>query len=174
MHVYFSGIGGTGISSLALIAQKAGYEVSGSDARPSQYLKYLADHGVTNTHIGVDQEFIASVHAKHPIDWFVYGSAQPMDFPDHPEFAFCQEMSIKQSKRDEFLSQLIIKNGLPNTLFLREYCSTISVSFIDILINCNNFVVCNSTKYPFHKESFVSHFKFNCIAILAFCVGFER
>jgi len=112
MHVYFSGIGGTGISSLALIAQKAGYEVSGSDARPSQYLKYLADHGVTNTHIGVDRGFIASVHAKHPIDWFVYGSAQPMDFPDHPEFAFCQEMGIKQSKRDEFLSQLITKNGL--------------------------------------------------------------
>jgi len=112
MHIYFSGIGGTGISSLALIAHEAGYEVSGSDARPSQYLDYLKKHGVTNTHIGVDREFIAAVHAKNPIDWFVYGSAQPMDFPDHPEFKFCEQAGIKQSKRDEFLSQLITDKGL--------------------------------------------------------------
>jgi UDP-N-acetylmuramate--alanine ligase len=107
MHVFFSGIGGTGISSLALIAHKAGYQVSGSDARPSHYLEYLKKHGVSNTHVGVERDFIAAVHAKNPIDWYVYGSAQPMDFPDHPEFAFCQENGIKMTKRDEFLSQLI-------------------------------------------------------------------
>jgi len=112
MHIFFSGIGGTAISSLALIAHEAGYEVSGSDARPSQYLEYLKQHGVTNTHIGVDRDFIASVHAKNPIDWFVYGSAQPMDFPNHPEFAFCEENNIKQSKRDEFLSQFITDKNL--------------------------------------------------------------
>jgi UDP-N-acetylmuramate--alanine ligase len=112
MHIYFSGIGGTAISSLALIAHQAGHEVSGSDARPSQYLDYLAKHGVTNTHVGVDDEFIAKVHAEKPIDWFVYGSAQPMDFPDHPEFKFCEQHGIRQSKRDEFLSQLIKQKGL--------------------------------------------------------------
>src|SRR5579862_2771682 len=112
MHVFFSGIGGTGISSLALIAHKAGYEVSGSDARPSGYLEYLAKHGVTDTHIGVDAEFIAQVHAKDPIDWYVYGSAQPMDFPNHPEFDFCKQHGIKMSKRDEFLNKLIQDKGL--------------------------------------------------------------
>jgi len=112
MHIYFSGIGGTAICSLALIAKEAGYEVSGSDARPSQYLDYLAKHGVTNTHIGVDRDFIASVHAKHPIDWFVYGSAQPIDFPDHPEFDFCKENGIKQTKRDDFLNQIIQDKNL--------------------------------------------------------------
>jgi UDP-N-acetylmuramate--alanine ligase len=112
MHIYFSGIGGTAISSLALIAYQAGYEVSGSDARPSSYLEYLKKHGVTDTHMGVDDKFIAEVHAKHPIDWFVYGSAQPMDFPDHPEFAFCEQQGIKMTKRDEFLSQLIQEKGL--------------------------------------------------------------
>ncbi len=112
MHIYFSGIGGTAISSLALIAHEAGYEVSGSDARPSQYLDYLREHGVTDTHMGVDADFIASVHAKKPIDWFVYGSAQPMDFPDHPEFEFCRRQGIKMSKRDEFLSRLIKDKGL--------------------------------------------------------------
>ena len=107
MHVFFSGIGGTGISSLALIARQAGYDVSGSDARPSQYLQYLKQHGVPNTHVGVDGDFIAKTHAKQPIDWFVYGSAQPMDFPDHPEFSFCEARGIRMSKRDEFLSHII-------------------------------------------------------------------
>jgi UDP-N-acetylmuramate--alanine ligase len=112
MHIYFSGIGGTAISSLALIAHEAGYEVSGSDARPSGYLEYLKEHGISNTHIGVDGDFIAAAHAKNPIDWFVYGSAQPMDFPDHPEFDFCRRNGIKMSKRDEFLSQLIKDKNL--------------------------------------------------------------
>jgi UDP-N-acetylmuramate-alanine ligase len=31
MHIYFSGIGGTAIGPLALIAKQAGYKVSGSD-----------------------------------------------------------------------------------------------------------------------------------------------
>jgi UDP-N-acetylmuramate--alanine ligase len=112
MHIYFSGIGGTAISSLALIAHKAGYDVSGSDARPSGYLKYLADHGVTNTHIGVDDDFIAKVHAQQPIDWYVYGSAQPIDFPNHPEFEFCKQHDIKMSKRDELLNKIIQDKGL--------------------------------------------------------------
>jgi len=112
MHVFFSGIGGTAISSLALIAYEAGYEVSGSDARPSGYLKYLKEHGISDTHIGVDRDFIAAVHAQNPIDWYVYGSAQPMDFPDHPEFEFCKQNSIKMSKRDEFLSKLIQDKGM--------------------------------------------------------------
>lgn len=107
MHIYFSGIGGTGIASLALIAHEAGYDVSGSDARPSQYLEYLAKQGVTNTHVGVDDDFIAKVHAQKPIDWFVYGSAQPIDFPNHPEFKFCEERDIHQSKRDELLNKII-------------------------------------------------------------------
>lgn len=100
------------MASLALIAHEAGFEVSGSDARPSGYLEYLRDHGVTETHIGVDDEFIEQIHAKNPIDWFIYGSAQPIDFPDHPEFKFCKTHRIKQSKRDEFLSHLIKEKGL--------------------------------------------------------------
>lgn len=112
MHIYFSGIGGTGISSLALLAFQAGHDVSGSDARPSDYINYLKKRGISNTHVGVDRDFINSVHTKQPIDWFVYGSAQPMDFPDHPEFAFCADNNIRMSKRDEFLSQLIKDKGL--------------------------------------------------------------
>jgi UDP-N-acetylmuramate--alanine ligase len=112
MHIFFSGIGGTGIAALAKVAREAGYEVSGSDARPSEYLQYLKKHGIEDTHMGVDSEFIAKIHEEKPIDWFVYGSAQPRDFPDHPEFAFCKEHGIKMSLRDEFLGQIIKDKGL--------------------------------------------------------------
>lgn len=112
MHIYFSGIGGTGISGLALIAKQAGYDVSGSDARNSQYLEYLRKKGITDTHVGLEREQIAEAHAKNPIDWLVYGSAQPLDFPDNPEFAFCDEMGIKKTKRDALLSAIIEQKQL--------------------------------------------------------------
>jgi UDP-N-acetylmuramate--alanine ligase len=112
MHVYFSGIGGTGISALAVIAKEAGYDVSGSDARDSQYLDWLRKEGITDVHVGLTREQIAAVHAKKPIDWFVYGSAQLMDFPDIPEFDFCDEQGIKKSKRDELLNKIISDKNL--------------------------------------------------------------
>jgi UDP-N-acetylmuramate--alanine ligase len=112
MHVFFSGIGGAGISALAVIAKQSGYEVSGSDARQSQYLEYLNKKAVDDTYVGLSREQIAAVHAKNPIDWYVYGSAQPLDFPDNPELKFCQENGIKMSKRDEFLSNLLKEKNL--------------------------------------------------------------
>lgn len=112
MHVYFSGIGGTAIGPLALIAKSAGHEVSGSDARDSDYIRYLRQKGLDDIHIGQDGNQIASVHAKKPIDWFVYSSALPLTNPNHPELKFCQQHKIKTSKRDEFLSGLIKEKGL--------------------------------------------------------------
>jgi UDP-N-acetylmuramate--alanine ligase len=112
MHVYFSGIGGTGIGPLALIAKQAGYEVSGSDKQDSQYIQYLKSKGINEIHIGQTQENIAQVHAKQPIDWFVYSSALPKENPEHPELIFCEQNSIKHSRRDKFLSNLINENNL--------------------------------------------------------------
>ncbi len=105
MHVYFSGIGGAGIGPLAQVASQAGYDVSGSDQQDSQYIGYLAKHGVNDVRIGQSYEGIAEDHARNPIDWFVYSSALP---DDHPELRFCREQGIKISKRDELLN-LILK-----------------------------------------------------------------
>lgn len=105
MHIYFSGIGGTAIGPLALIAHKAGFEVSGSDRRDSAYVQYLQKHGLEGRiHIGQEYDQIAEVHDKNPIDWFVYTSALPMDQPDAPELKFCADQGIKATKRDDFLS----------------------------------------------------------------------
>lgn len=107
MHIYFSGIGGTGIGPLALIAKQAGYEVSGSDKQDSQYIAYLKDQGINNIHIGQPETGIAEVHKQNPIDWFVYSSSISIENPDHPELKFVEAKSIKHSKRDEFLSKLL-------------------------------------------------------------------
>ncbi len=112
MHVYFSGIGGTGIGPLALVAKQAGYEVSGSDKQHSLYIDHLKQHGITDIHIGQDEAAIAKVHDTNPIDWFVYTSALPLENPDAPELKFCREQDIKTSKRDELLNQIIADKQL--------------------------------------------------------------
>lgn len=112
MHIYFSGIGGAGIGPLALIAKQAGYEVSGSDKQDSQYIKYLVKHGVTDIHIGQDHETIAELHDKKPIDWFVYSSALSLENPNAPELVFCKEQSIRATKRDELLNQILNDKNL--------------------------------------------------------------
>lgn len=113
MHIYFSGIGGTAIGPLALIAAQAGYTVSGSDKQDSQYIAYLRQRGIKNIHIGQERAHIAAVHAETPIDWFVYTSALTREHTDtHPELAFCMEQRIKTSKRDELLNLILQEKQL--------------------------------------------------------------
>jgi UDP-N-acetylmuramate--alanine ligase len=112
MHVYFSGIGGAGISSLAQIAKQAGFEVSGSDKQESHNLDYLREQGITDLHIGQSWDQIDAVQQSKPIDWLVYTSALPMEQPDADELRFCREKGIKATKRDEFLTFLVEQQHL--------------------------------------------------------------
>jgi UDP-N-acetylmuramate--alanine ligase len=112
MHIFFSGIGGSGISPLALVAQQAGYAVSGSDKQDSSYIAFLRKHGITNISIGQTTEQIAAVHDKTPIDWYVYSSAVAIEQPNAPEFAFCKDQHIRMSKRDELLNEIITDKQL--------------------------------------------------------------
>lgn len=112
MHIFFSGIGGTGIGPLAVIAKQAGYEVSGSDVKPSSYIDYLAQQGVTDVHIGQTAEQIAKAHQAKPIDWFVYSSALPKTNPNHPELAFCQANGIRATRRDDLINEILSQKRL--------------------------------------------------------------
>lgn len=112
MHIFFSGIGGTGIGPLALIAKQAGYEVSGSDKQDSQYVEYLKKHGISNIHIGQTKSAIETVNVRKPIDWFVYSSALEKENPNHPELVFCQDNNIKRTKRDELLNEILSQKKL--------------------------------------------------------------
>lgn len=97
---------------MALIAKQAGYEVSGSDANHTQYINYLKKGGVDDVHIGQTREAIAEVHARKPIDWFVYTSSLPITNPDHPELVFCKDNHIRTSKRDELLNEILLQKHL--------------------------------------------------------------
>lgn len=127
MHVFFSGIGGTGIGPLAIIAQEAGYIVSGSDKQESQYTRYLQSKGI-NLYIEQSEANIAQVHSSKPIDWYVYSSALPLENPDHPELIFVDSNGIKSSKRDEFLSSFIEQKNLKLLAFAGTHGKTSSTA----------------------------------------------
>lgn len=112
MHIYFSGIGGTGIGPLALVAKQAGFDVSGSDKQDSQYIQYLKKNGITDVHVGQTREAIAEAQQRNPIDWFVMTSALPIENPDAPELKFCKENNIRTSKRDEFINLMLKEKDL--------------------------------------------------------------
>jgi UDP-N-acetylmuramate--alanine ligase len=111
MHIFFSGIGGGGVGPLALIAKQAGYEVSGSDQTESAYTKQLQKQGI-DLYIGQTTEKIEALHAKHPIDWFVFTSAITRTHPDHEELTFARRNHIKFSLRDELLNKIITDQKL--------------------------------------------------------------
>lgn len=112
MHIFFSGIGGTGIGPLALIAHEAGYEVSGSDKQNSGYIQYLQTHGITDVTIGQSEDDITASHAKNPIDWFVYSAAVAIEQPNSPEMAFCRANGIRMSQRAELLNTILAAKKL--------------------------------------------------------------
>jgi UDP-N-acetylmuramate--alanine ligase len=116
MHVFFSGIGGTAIGPLALIANAAGYQVSGSDKQDSQYIDYLRHHGIRDITIGQTREDIDRIHQANPIDWFVYSSAVAIEAHGRgqkaPELAYCEDNRIKATKRDALLNQILTDKQL--------------------------------------------------------------
>src|SRR5687768_470906 len=105
MRVFFSGIGGTGIGPLALIALAAGYEVAGSDQQNSEYTKYLRTKGIKDIAIGQKPENVQS----KKIDWYVYSSSIG---EDNPELKAAKSSGIKTSKRDEFINYLLKEKNL--------------------------------------------------------------
>src|SRR3990167_9943632 len=107
-HIFFSGIGGSGLAQLAQLALDAGYNVSGTDRETSPNTEHLIAMG-QKVMIGQDGSQISGLHAKHPIDWFVGTAALPAD---HPELVFAQKNHIKINKRDELLNEIISKNNL--------------------------------------------------------------
>jgi UDP-N-acetylmuramate--alanine ligase len=108
MHVYFSGIGGTGLSPLAHLALDCGYFVSGSDGEESQNTTDLLNRGCRVV-IGQSLSEIEALHQKNPIDWVVATSALPSD---HPHIVFAKKNNIKISKRYELINLIIKEKNL--------------------------------------------------------------
>lgn len=110
MNIYISGISGTGMGPLALMAKNADMEVFGSDLQAGPVTKELAEAGI-KVYLGEqDGEFLKACVKNEGVDWFVYTSALP---EDHPELILARKLKIKRiSKRDELISYLIKKSNL--------------------------------------------------------------
>ena len=107
MRIYISGISGTGMGPLALMAKAAGFDVVGSDLSEGPVTKELKKAKIDFKIGPQDGQFLKIEHARAPIDWFVYTSALPKD---HPELKIAEkDFKIKTSKRDELISFLIKK-----------------------------------------------------------------
>lgn len=108
MKVYISGISGTGMGPLALMAKQAGFTVWGSDLEKGAVYDELIKAGIEVAIGAQDGEFLESKMSEG-IDWFVYTSALQAD---HPELVLAKKAGLKKTKRDEFTAFLVNKLGL--------------------------------------------------------------
>lgn len=103
--IHLMGIGGAGMSGLALLLHSIGASVSGCDAVETSYMKRLHDCGIP-MHIG---------HEARHIDEFmpnvlVYSSALPND---HPEILKAWQQGIEVARRAEILSRIFnVRRGV--------------------------------------------------------------
>jgi UDP-N-acetylmuramate--alanine ligase len=95
-NIHLMGIGGAGMSGLALLLSAMGHEVSGCDAEETFYLGRLRQNGVT----------VAMKHTKEHLDIFspgliIHTSAIAQD---HPELIEARKRGIRVARRAEILS----------------------------------------------------------------------
>ena len=95
-RLHFVGIGGAGMSGLALVAQALGAEVSGSDRSPSSYVARLRRHGIDPA-IGHDA---ANLPASAEV---VVSTAIPAD---NPELAAARAAGVRVLHRGELLGEV--------------------------------------------------------------------
>lgn len=107
MNIYISGISGTGMGPLALMAKDAGMTVFGSDQLAGAVTHELLENNIKVCLGEQDGEFLKARAKAEGVDWFVYTSALP---EDHPELMMAKKLKIKHiTKRDEFISYLVKK-----------------------------------------------------------------
>lgn len=108
MNIYISGISGTGMGPLALMAKAAGFDVYGSDLSKGAIYEELIKAGI-EVAIGEQDGKFLETKLKDGIDWFVYTSALP---EDHPELIMARKAGIKCTKRDDLTAFLVSELGL--------------------------------------------------------------
>ncbi len=97
-HIHFIGIGGIGMSGIALLCLKQGYKVTGSDVKPSRITEKLKEESAS-IYIGHKKENLN----KKP-DLVVYSSAVTFQ---NPELRAAVSLNIPIWQRGVFLGQLM-------------------------------------------------------------------
>ncbi|MBR3055825.1 hypothetical protein IKG64_00685 [Candidatus Saccharibacteria bacterium] len=108
MKLYISGIAGTGMGPLALMARAAGHEVCGSDLAKGAIYEELVEAGC-EVYIGEQDGGFLREKLAEGVDWFAYTSALP---EGHAELALAKEAGVKCTKRDDLTAYLVSELGL--------------------------------------------------------------
>ncbi len=108
MNIYISGISGTGMGALALLASDAGEKICGSDLKKGDVADELLQRDIPVYFGKQDGAFLQECYDKTGVDWFVYTSALPQN---HPELQLAQKLGLRTAKRDELINYLIEKQG---------------------------------------------------------------
>lgn len=127
MNIYISGISGTGMGPLAIMAKNAGHFVIGSDLNKGPIVDELNAAGIEYKIGEQDGEFLKQKNAENKIDWFVYTSALP---ENHPELLAAKELGIKTSKRDELIAYLVKELNLKMVAVAGTHGKTTTTSMI--------------------------------------------
>ncbi len=125
MNIYISGISGTGMGPLALMAKAAGFNVFGSDLNEGAIYNELTKAGI-EVEIGEQNGDFLKKHLDG-LDWFVYTSALS---DDHPELVAAREAGIKCTKRDDFTAFLVEKLGLKMVAIAGTHGKTTTTAMI--------------------------------------------
>jgi len=96
-HIYFTGIGGIGMSGIAEILLESGYHVSGSDRQLTDITEYLQAKGAIIFQ-GHQAEYLKEV------DLLVYSSAIPANNPERIE---ARRLGIVEIRRAEMLAAIM-------------------------------------------------------------------
>ena len=126
MKIYISGISGTGMGPLALMARAAGIEVSGSDLAKGAIYDELVRAGI-DVFIGEQDGEFLKAKLEGGIDWFAYTSALPSD---HAELKIAREAGVKCTKRDDLTAFLVEKLGLKMVAVAGTHGKTTTTSMI--------------------------------------------
>lgn len=126
MKIYISGISGTGMGPLALMARQAGIKVFGSDLHEGAIYQELKDAGIEIEIGEQDGEFLRE-KISDGVEWFVHTSALPSDAP---EMKVAREAGIRISKRDNLTEFLVQKLGLKMVAVAGTHGKTTTTSMI--------------------------------------------
>ncbi len=125
-HVHFTGIGGVGMTGLALILRDFDVAVTGSDMEDSENVELLRRRG-SDVKIGHERSHVL------PCDLLVYSSAVPTE---NPERQRARELGIEECRRGCFLAHL--GKHFPTTVSCAgsHGKTTTSAMLAHILIEC--------------------------------------
>ncbi|MBQ3325659.1 hypothetical protein IJG79_00700 [Candidatus Saccharibacteria bacterium] len=127
MNIYISGISGTGLGPLAIMAKDAGLGVCGSDLSEGAVSGELRAKKIVFSIGKQDGSFLQKQYNDGNVDWFVYTSALP---DNHPELLLAKKLGIRISKRDELIAYLVEKQDLKMVAIAGTHGKTTTTSMI--------------------------------------------